>query len=245
MEKVLKKKDARIAELEQEVARLSAASSSSAATAPPASIFSAAAASADEASEDDAATGDDGGDGNGGSNSSGSGGGGGYPARKKFLQFLIDTLGPESDETADEMAALAAVYADEGQPTEAASLFEQVVAIRTKALGAAHRDTLGARALLEAALAAAAEQSEEGSDSDSSSGGSSSGSEDDEGVSGEESDDEEEEAPKKEFAFGRTLQPAGQTAAPKPPRKQSAAGHAAPKTPTTKPEDIAAGSTTL
>jgi hypothetical protein len=220
----------------------------------PASIFSASAALSDDGSGTD------------GSGSGGGGGGDDYPARKKFLQFLIDTLGPDSDETADEMAKLAEVYAAEGLHGEAAPLLERIIAIREKALGAAHADTAAARAQLEEVRAAAAADSGSGSgsgsDSDSGSGSEESDSDGGSGSGG--SDAGSEEGPtavvqkQKVTAFGstlgRTLQPTGQTmAAPKPPRKQSAAPgvpRASDATPTAgsvaaADEEIAAGSTTL
>ena len=231
----------------------------------PASIFSASAA----ISNDGSAT-----DGSGSGGGGGGGGGGEYPARKKFLQFLIDTLGPDSDETADEMAKLAEVYAAEGLHGEAAPLLERIVAIREKALGAAHADTADARAQLQEVRAAAAAAADSGSDSgsgsDSDSSGSGSGSEesDSDGGSGsgeDGSDAGSEEGPtavvqkQKVTAFGSTLgrttlQHTEQTmAAPKPPRKQSAAPgapRASDATPTAASvaaadEEIAAGSTTL
>ena len=228
----------------------------------PASIFSASAAISNDGSATDGS----------GSGGGGGGGGGEYPARKKFLQFLIDTLGPDSDETADEMAKLAEVYAAEGLHGEAAPLLERIVAIREKALGAAHADTAAARAQLQevraAAAAAADSGSDSGSDSDSSGSGSGSEESDSDGGSGsgeDGSDAGSEEGPtavvqkQKVTAFGSTLgrttlQHTEQTtAAPKPPRKQSAAPgapRASDATPTAASvaaadEEIAAGSTTL
>eukprot|EP00936_MAST-01D_sp_MAST-1D-sp1_P002600 g2600.t1 len=72
-----------------------------------------------------------------------------FPEMKRFVRFLHDTLGPSSDETADELHKLGTAYADEGLVEQAGAILTRVVEIRERSLGGTHHDTQSARHLLQ------------------------------------------------------------------------------------------------